>query len=56
MIETGGAADFQAVARATLSRVAGPLGVQLDETGLSVRSLATLHAFYREMTGAGTPV
>jgi len=56
VIEAEGAADFLTVARRTLARVAGPLGVQLDDAGLSVRSLATLHAFYREMTGAPPPV
>lgn len=48
--------DFLAVARQTLARIAGPLSVELDATGLSVRSLAALHAFYREMTGAQRPV
>jgi hypothetical protein len=31
------------------------MGIELDETGLSTRSLATLHAFYRELTGAPVP-
>ncbi len=55
VIETEGSAEFLTVARLTLARVAEPLGVQLDGSGLSVRSLATLHAFYREMTGAAPP-
>ena len=48
-------AGFLAVARATLAVVAGPLGVDLDDQGLNVRSMATLHAFYRELTGAPPP-
>jgi glyoxylase-like metal-dependent hydrolase (beta-lactamase superfamily II) len=48
--------DFLAVARAVFARIAGPLGVELDAQGLSVRSLATVHAFYREQTGAAFPV
>jgi hypothetical protein len=29
--------------------------VDLDDQGLNVRSMATLHAFYRELTGAPPP-
>jgi hypothetical protein len=54
-LATGGDQGFLPVARATLARIAGPLGVELDGSGLSVRSLATLHAFYRELTGAPLP-
>ncbi|HEX2513175.1 MAG TPA: MBL fold metallo-hydrolase [Chloroflexota bacterium] len=50
-----GERDFLSVARATLQRVAGPLGVELDGQGLSPRSVVTLHAFYRELTGAPLP-
>ena len=49
-------APFLDVARAALAIVAEPLGVELDASGLSFRSLATLHAFYREFTGAPKPV
>ena len=52
-VQDGG--DFLPVARATLERLAEPMGVELDEIGLSTRSLATLHAFYRELTGAAVP-
>jgi hydroxyacylglutathione hydrolase len=50
-----GERDFLSVARATLQRVAGPLGVELDRQGLSPRSVVTLHAFFRELTGAPLP-
>jgi glyoxylase-like metal-dependent hydrolase (beta-lactamase superfamily II) len=49
-------APFLEVARRTLAALAGPLGLSLDERGLNARSLATLHAFYRELTGAPAPV
>jgi hypothetical protein len=50
-----GEQEFLSVARATLQRVAGPLGVELDRQGLSPRSVVTLHAFFRELTGAPLP-
>jgi hydroxyacylglutathione hydrolase len=53
--EQAPSAAFLDVARGALAKVAGPLGVELDERGLSVRTLATLHAFYRELTGAERP-
>jgi glyoxylase-like metal-dependent hydrolase (beta-lactamase superfamily II) len=49
------AAPFLDVARDALALLAEPLGVELDQSGLSIRSLATLHAFYRELTGAPKP-
>jgi hydroxyacylglutathione hydrolase len=50
-----GEQDFLSVARETLQRVVGPLGVELDRQGLSPRSVVTLHAFFRELTGAPLP-
>jgi hydroxyacylglutathione hydrolase len=47
--------DFLPVARATLERLAEPMGIELDGVGMNTRSLATLHAFYRELTGAPVP-
>jgi hypothetical protein len=55
VLSRGGAQDFRSVARATLQTVAGPLGVDLDGQGLSPRSVVTLHAFFRELTGAPLP-
>ena len=48
-------ADFIAVAKTTLAALQKPLGIELDADGLSARSIATLHAFYRELTGAPKP-
>ena len=48
-------ADFLTRASATLAPLAEPLRVELDGSSLSFRSLATLHAFYRELTGAPLP-
>jgi glyoxylase-like metal-dependent hydrolase (beta-lactamase superfamily II) len=47
--------DFLDFARRLFQRVSGQLGVELDEQGLSSRSMATVHAFYRELTGAPAP-
>jgi glyoxylase-like metal-dependent hydrolase (beta-lactamase superfamily II) len=55
VLSYAGDAGFLPAARATLKRLADPLGVELDAGGLSTRSLATLHAFYRELTGAPPP-
>jgi hydroxyacylglutathione hydrolase len=55
VLASDGDRGFLLVAEATLARVAGSLGVQLDARGLNTRSLATLHAFYRELTGAPPP-
>jgi hypothetical protein len=49
------ARPFLAAARAVFDRLADPLDVELDAEGLNFRSLATLHAFYRELTGAAPP-
>jgi hypothetical protein len=54
-LDAGGDREFLPVARATLAKIAEPLGVELDNSGLSARSLATLHASYRELTGAPPP-
>ncbi len=48
-------ASFLEIARAVLATLAAPLGLDLDASGLNARSLATLHAFYRELTGAPLP-
>lgn len=48
-------AGFLELARTVLATLAAPLGLELDAAGLNVRSLATLHAFYRELTGAPLP-
>ncbi|MGH2350614.1 MAG: MBL fold metallo-hydrolase [Chloroflexota bacterium] len=55
VLQTRGDAGFLPTARATLAPLAHPLGLELDESGLSIRCLATLHAFYRELTGAPLP-
>jgi glyoxylase-like metal-dependent hydrolase (beta-lactamase superfamily II) len=55
VLARGGGRDFRSVAQATLQTVAGPLGVELDGQGLSPRSMVTLHAFFRELTGAPLP-
>lgn len=54
-LRAGRSAGFTSVAQRTLGTLAGPLQLELDASGLSARSLATLHAFYRELTGAATP-
>jgi len=46
---------FLDFARRLFGRVAGQLGTELDAAGMSVRSMATVHAFYRELTGAPLP-
>jgi glyoxylase-like metal-dependent hydrolase (beta-lactamase superfamily II) len=56
VLATQGDGGFLPVARATLERLAGPLGVELDAGGLNTRSIATLHSYYRELTGAPLPV
>lgn len=56
VLNTEGSTGFLPTARATLGRLAEPLALELDDGGLSARSLATLHAFYRELTGAPLPV
>jgi hydroxyacylglutathione hydrolase len=55
ILATQGDSGFLPVARATLERLAAPLGVELDAGGLNTRSLATLHSYYRELTGAPLP-
>ncbi|HEX2186100.1 MAG TPA: MBL fold metallo-hydrolase [Chloroflexota bacterium] len=55
VLRTDGDAGFVPVARAALARLSGVLRLQLDDAGLNLRSLPTLHAFYRELTGAVLP-
>jgi hydroxyacylglutathione hydrolase len=47
--------DFDAFARQLCARLAPALGLEVDQNGLNPRSMATIHAFYREMTGAPLP-
>ena len=51
-----GDGGFVMVARTVLQRLVADLGVTLDEQGLNRRAIATLHAFYRELTGSPPPV
>ncbi len=51
-----GDGGFVAVARTVLNRLVADLGVAIDDQGLNRRSIATLHAFYRELTGSPPPV
>jgi hypothetical protein len=55
VLRTDGDSGFVPVARAALARLSGVLSLQLDDAGLNLRSLPTLHAFYRELTGALLP-
>ncbi len=55
VLNSAGDAGFLPTARATFERLAEPLALELDASGLSARSLATVHAFYRELTGAPLP-
>jgi glyoxylase-like metal-dependent hydrolase (beta-lactamase superfamily II) len=47
--------DFDAFARQLVARLKDPLNLEVDQNGLNPRSMATIHAFYRELTGAPLP-
>ena len=55
-VVASGDGGFVVVARTVLQRLVSDLGVTLDEEGLNRRAIATLHAFYREITGSPPPV
>ena len=46
---------FKEFARAVFGRVAKQLNVELNEDGVNPRAIQTVHAFYRELTGAPLP-
>ena len=46
---------FVEFAKAVFGKLTGQFDVELDERGLNSRSIQTVHAFYREMTGAAFP-
>jgi hydroxyacylglutathione hydrolase len=46
---------FKEFAQRVFANLATTLGVEPDENGMSARSMATMHAFYRELTGAPLP-
>lgn len=46
---------FKPFARELFQRLQKSLGTTLDENGMNERSMATAHAFYREITGAPLP-
>jgi hydroxyacylglutathione hydrolase len=47
--------DFDTFARQLVARLAESLNLEVDEKGMNPRSMATIHAFYRELTGAPLP-
>ncbi len=53
---TRGDPGFIAAAREVLAMLGDDLGVSRDAEGLNRRAIPTLHAFYRELTGAPPPV
>jgi len=46
---------FRDFAKRVFGRLAGQLNVELDERGMNGRAIQTVHAFYRELTGAALP-
>jgi glyoxylase-like metal-dependent hydrolase (beta-lactamase superfamily II) len=47
--------DFDSFARQLVARLAESLSLEVDQNGLNPRSMATIHAYYRELTGAPLP-
>ena len=55
VIQDNSQISFDDFARKVYARLQGQLGIEVDQDGMNARSMATAHAFYRELTGAPLP-